>query len=133
MAKAQQVRIVGDTQRAFAKRLIDEAPLGWVMKLGAETRRDAQNRKLWPMLQDIQRQVPGFFEYSLEDIKLRFMNALGEEVRFLPALEKQGSFPVGLRSSLLTVEQFSGLVELIYAFGAKHSVRWSDPAERLSA
>lgn len=133
MAKAQQVRLVGDTQRAYAKRLIDEAPLGWVMKLGAETRRDAQNRKLWPMLQDVQRQVPGFWEYSLEDIKLRFMNALGEEVRFLPALEKQGSFPVGLRSSLLTVEQFSGLVELIYAFGAKHGVRWSDPAERLSA
>lgn len=133
MAKAQQVRIVGETQRAYAKKLIDEAPLGWVMKLGAETRRDAQNRKLWPMLQDIQRQVPGFLEYSLEDIKLRFMNALGEEVRFLPALEKQGSFPVGLRSSILTVEQFSGLVELIYAFGAKHGVRWSDPAERLSA
>jgi len=133
MAKAQQVRIVGDTQRAYAKKLIDEAPLGWVMKLGAETRRDAQNRKLWPMLQDVQRQVPGFAEYPLEDIKLRFMNALGEEVRFLPALEKQGSFPVGLRSSTLTVEQFSGLVELIYAFGAKHGVRWSDPAERLSA
>ena len=131
MAKGQSVRIVGDTQRAYAKRLIDEAPLGWVAKIGAETRRDAQNRKLWPMLQDIQRQVDGFREYTLDDIKLRFLNALGTELRFLPALEGQGAFPVGLRSSTLTVEQFSGLVELIYAFGARHDVRWSEPVARL--
>ncbi|GAA0729835.1 recombination protein NinB [Sphingomonas japonica] len=130
MAKAEQVRIVGDTQRAYAKQLIDAAPLGWVMKLGAETRRDAQNRKLWPMLGDIQRQVEGFATYTLDDIKLRFLNALGEELRFLPALEGQGLFPVGLRSSTLTVEQFSGLVELLYQFGAKNDVRWSEPVER---
>lgn len=128
--KAQQVRIVGDTQRAYAKRLIDEAPLGWVMKLGAETRRDAQNRKLWPLLQDIQRQVPGFDVFALEDIKHRFMNALGTEMRFLPALEGQGSFPVGLRTSTLTVEQFSGLIEIIHEFGARHDVRWSGPQDQ---
>lgn len=129
MPKGQSVRLVGDTQRAFAKRLIDDAPQGWVVKIGAETRRDAQNRKLWPMLQDIQRQVPGFEAFSLDDIKNRFLNALGTEMRFLPELEGQGMFPVGLRSSTLTVEQFSGLVELIYAFGAKHDVRWSEPQQ----
>lgn len=123
----RQVRFTGDTQRAYAKRLIDQAPQGWVMKLGAETRRDAQNRKLWPMLSDIQRQVPGFATFALDDIKLRFLNALGAELRYLPQLEGEGMFPVGLRSSTLTVHQFSALVELIYAFGAKHGVRWSEP------
>ncbi len=124
------VRLVGDRQRDHAKHLIDEAPAGFVVKIAAETRRDAQNRKLWPMLKDIQRQVPGFETYSTEDIKHRFLNALGTEMRFLPELEGQGMFPVGLRSSTLTVQQFSGLVELIYAFGAKHGVRWSEPVER---
>lgn len=133
MAKASTVRLVGDTQRAHAKRLIDEAPQGWVMKLAAETRRDAQNRKLWPMLADIQRQVPGMEGFSTEDIKLRFLNALGTELRFLPELEGQGMFPVGLRSSTLTVEQFSGLVELLYQFGAKHGVAWSEPQHRDAA
>jgi hypothetical protein len=127
------VRLTGDVQRAHAKRLIDEAPAGWVMKLGAETRRDAQNRKLWPMLQDIQRQVPGFDTYSTEDIKHRFLNALGTEMRFLPTLEGEGMFPVGMRSSTLTVQQFAALIELLYQFGAKHNVRWSDPAERIAA
>lgn len=127
------VRLIGDTQRAYAKQLIDGADHGYVMKLGAETRRDAQNRKLWPMLADIQRQVPAMAGFSADDIKLRFLNALGVEMRFLPELEGQGMFPVGLRSSTLTVQQFSALVELLYAYGAKHDVRWTDPAEKEAA
>ena len=125
--KSKSIRLVGQSQRDFAKQMIDAAPAGYVVKIAAETRRDAQNRKLWPMLADIQRQVPGMAEFSAEDIKHRFLNALGTEMRFLPALEGQGVFPVGMRSSTLTVEQFSGLIELIHAFGAKHNVRWSEP------
>ncbi len=126
---ASTVRLTGPRQRAYAKQQIDEAPDGYVMKLGAETRRDAQNRKLWPMLQDIRNQVRGMESYTLEDIKLRFLNALGTEMRFLPTLESEGAFPVGLKSSTLTVQQFSGLIELIYKFGADKSVRWTDPKE----
>jgi hypothetical protein len=122
------VRIVGDRQRQYAHRVIDEAKIGDVMKLGAETRRDAQNRKLWPMLQDLVDQVPECAGFSKDDMKLRFLNALGVEMNFLPVLEGQGMFPVGLKSSTLTVQQFAGLIELIYAFGAKHNVRWSEPS-----
>ena len=128
--KAQSIRLVGQSQRDFAKQMIDAAPAGYIVKFAAETRRDAQNRKLWPMIADIQRQVPQMAAYSAEDIKLRFLNALGTELRFLPALEGQGMFPVGMRSSTLTIEQFGGLLELIYAFGAKHNVRWSEPTTR---
>ena len=119
------VRLIGPTQRDYAHRLISEAPDGHVMKLGKETRTDEQNRKLWPMLEDIQRQVPGMAAFNRDDIKLRFLNALGTEMRFLPTLENEGVFPVGLRSSTLTVAQFSGLVELLYKFGAEHGVQWS--------
>lgn len=125
---SETVRLVGTKQREWAKSLIDQAPVGHVMKLAAETRRDAQNRKLWPMLKDIQQQVPGFETYPTEDIKSRFLNALGVEMRFLPELEGQGMFPVGMRSSTLTVQQFAGLIELIYAFGAKHGVKWTERA-----
>jgi NinB protein len=128
--KSETVRLVGARQRAYAKQCIDQAKEGSVMKLGAETRRDAQNRKLWPMLADIQRQVPRFAMSTTDDIKLRFLNTLGVEMRFLDNLEEDGMFPVGLKSSTLTVEQFSGLIELIYAFGAKHGVVWSDPETR---
>jgi hypothetical protein len=124
---AKTVLLVGDTQRAYAKHLIDEAETGDVVRIGKETRSEEQNRKLWPMLTDIQRQVPGMETFSTDDIKLRFLNALGTELRFLPTLEGEGMFPVGLRSSTLTKDQFSGLIELLYEFGAKHGVRWSEP------
>lgn len=133
MVSFPSVRLIGDTQRAYAHRVIDQAPQGYVMKVGAETRRDAQNRKLWPMLQDLQRQVPAMAGSTLEDLKLRFLNALGAEMRFLPTLEGEGMFPVGLRSSTLTVQQFSGLVELLYEFGARHGVRWSEPRQEQAA
>ena len=84
--KAQTIRLVSQSQRGFAKQMIDAAPAGYIVKLAAETRRDAQNRKLWPMIADLQRQVPEMAAYGAEDIKLRFLNALGTELRFLPML-----------------------------------------------
>lgn len=127
---AKTVRLIGPSQRAYAQKLAAEAPANWIAKFAPETRRDAQNRKLWPMLADIQKQVPGMELFTTEDIKLRMLNAMGAEMRFLPALEGQGIFPVGLKSSTLTVEQFSGLIELLYEFGARHGVKWTDPKER---
>lgn len=109
------------------KTLADRAPAGWVVEFRKATRTDDQNRKLWPMLEDIRRQVEGMDAYSRDDIKMRFLNALGAEMRFLPELEGPGMFPVGLRSSTLTKEQFSALIELIYEYGARHGVVWSEP------
>lgn len=130
MNSGHTVRLGNAFTRERAKRLIDQAPEGYVMKVGAPTRTDEQNRKLWPMLEDLRRQVPGLERFSREDMKLRFLNQLGAELRFLPEIEGEGLFPVGLRSSTLTKEQFSGLIELIYAYGAKHGVKWTNPEER---
>jgi hypothetical protein len=119
--------LLGPSQKTYAKRLIDEASPDMVCRLGKVTRSDKQNRKLWPMIADLKRQVPDMTPFTAEQIKLRFLNALGVEMQFLPAIEGQGVFPVGLRSSTLTKEQFAGLIELLYAYGAQHGVVWSDP------
>ena len=125
---AKTVRLVGPTQRGYACKCIMEAPDGHVMKLGAETRRDAQNRKLHPMIKDIREQVPGMATFTPEQARLRFLDALGEEMVYLPKLYGEGFFPVGLRSSTLTVRQFSALLELLYKYGAEENVIWSEPA-----
>lgn len=127
MAERRTIFLTTRQARQRAQALVASAPEGYVVKIAEPTRSDIQNRRLWPMLADIQRQVPGMAAYSAEDIKLRFLNALGVEMRFLPALEGAGAFPVGLRSSTLTVSQFSGLIELLFEYGARHGVRWSDP------
>jgi hypothetical protein len=124
-----RVYLTSPYAREKAARLLREAPHGYVMDIREPNRTDEQNRRLWPMLEDIRRQVPGMDEYSRDDLKLRFLNALGAEMRFLPCLEGGGVFPVGLRSSTLTKEQFSMLIELLFKFGAERNVIWSDPQQ----
>lgn len=112
--------------RARAKAWIDRAPPGWVCIVREETRSDEQNRKLHAMVGDLRRQIDDRF--SIEDWKLRLMHALRNETRFLNELEGAGQFPVGQKTSTLSKSQFSTLIELIFQYGAKHDVQWSDAA-----
>lgn len=122
-----------EMQRAQLARDAARAPDNWYAVLVEGTRSIAQNAKLHAMLTDIQRQVPDMREYSLEDMKLRFMDAFGAEMRFLPKLSGQGLFPVGLRTSTLTVSQFADLIEFLNVYGAEQGVIWSDEARKEAA
>lgn len=113
--------------RALAKRRVEQADADCVCRIGKRTRSDDQNRKLWPMIKDIREQVPDMARFTPEQVKLRFLDALGAELTFLPKLEGEGMFPVGLRSSTLSVAQFSGLIELLHKYGAEQGVTWTDP------
>jgi hypothetical protein len=118
-------RLVNANVRCNAASDCHAAPDGYICEIRPETRRDRQNSLMWALIKDLQDQVPDMGRYSPDDVKERFMNALGQEARFLPELDGGGMFPVGRRSSQLTVKQFSALTELIYAYGAREGVQWS--------
>ena len=87
----------------------------------------SQNKKLWPMLADVQKQVNWYDEnLDTEDWKTMFMASLSKQ-RAVPGID--GGF-VGLsqRSSRLNKEEFSQLIEVIYAFGSERNVTWSEPS-----
>ena len=97
-----------------------------------ETRTSAQNRKLWPLLNDVSRQV----EWSVDgrvmmlkpdDWKDIFSCSLRKHQRCAEGIDG-GSIWLGSRTSRMTKEEFSELIELIYAFGSERGVYWSDPA-----
>lgn len=123
--------VLNQWTRAKAKAEIDLAPDGWVSICREAKRSDEQNRKLHAMVADLRAQVSD--EYSVEDWKLRLMQGLRNETRFLPELDGGGMFPVGQKTSELSKSQFSTLIEITFHYGAKHGVRWSDPAERVFA
>ncbi|MES2783745.1 MAG: recombination protein NinB [Pseudomonadota bacterium] len=123
----QTIIIRGDTQRALAKRLIDAAPLDHVVQIGEMTRSAEQNAKLHAMLSDIRKAETPVSHHSMDNLKLIFMNELRAEATFLPELNGGGMFLVGQRTSLLGKRQFAALIEIIYAYGAKHGVKWSEP------
>jgi len=119
------IKLASKAHRDRATDLIYKAPQGYVVAIGEETRTQEQNRLMWPLIADIQAQVAETATYSADDMKLRFLHALGQEMRFLPELEGAGMFPCGHKSSVLSKSQFSALIELIYAYGAKHNVKWT--------
>lgn len=119
--------------RALAMERLQKAPDGWVMELRDQTRSSDQNAKLWPMLSDVSVQVEWHgVRLSPEDWKLIFMDALNQEMRLVPNVAGTGFINLGRSSSKLSKQEFSDLIELIYAFGAERGVEWSEP-ERLAA
>jgi len=103
----------------------------WWSMVITDTRTDEQNKKLWPMLQDVATQVE-WFGQSLpkEDWKLIFLAALNRETRIVPNLENDGFVNLSTSSSKLSKAQFSDLIELIYKLGAERAVVWTDPKEQ---
>jgi len=87
----------------------------------------SQNRKMWPMLTDVSKQVNWYGEkLDNEDWKDVCMSSLNKQ-RAVPGID--GGF-VGLskRTSKLDKEGFAQLIEVIYAFGSSQNVAWSEPS-----
>ena len=121
------VRLIGPSQRSYAAKLIADAPDGYVMKLAKETRSDRQNDALHGWIDILRKALPDTFgQFTVEDCKLRLMNSLRTEMRFLPALDGQGLFPVGQRTSTLTVEQFSALQTIVIEYAARNGINLGD-------
>ena len=98
-----------------------------VLSLGRKKRSLNQNQKLWPMLADVSRQVSWYGEtLQPEDWKHVFTAALRKQ-KAVPGID--GGFVVlGQSTSQMNKQQFSELIEVIYAFGAEQNVTWSEPA-----
>lgn len=101
------------------------------MTIAEPSRTTEQNAKLWPMLSDVSRQVVHFGQtHDPDDWKCLFMHGLFKDTRVVPGLEGDGFVQLGHnRSSKLTKAQFSDLIELIYAYGAAHGVKWSEKSQ----
>lgn len=124
--RGQTIRLVGQRQRDFAKRLIDTAPDNAVVNIQDQRRSTDQNDKMWAMLSDISRAKPEGRTHTTDVWKALFMQSCGHEVQFLMGLDGN-PFPSGFRSSSLRVAEMRDMIECMYEYGARHNVRWSEP------
>ena len=128
--------IVVNTKEARAKAAdwIMRAPWGTRITFQGPRRSIEQNSRMWAMLTDFSEQVEhGGRRYSPEDWKAIFLHALGQEQRYVPNLDGTGFVPIGLRSSDLSKQEMTDLIELLFAEGARRGVQWSDPAQERAA
>lgn len=130
MSARHILRLANDAVRQRAIRWILKAPEGMLVEFREDTRSLDQNAKLWPMLDDVARQVEWYGQRLTSDEWKDVFTASLRKSRVVPGLDA-GSFVVlGLHTSKLKKAEFSDLLELIYAFGAERDVVWSEPAPR---
>jgi hypothetical protein len=121
----QTVRLTSDHARKTAAELAFKAPHGSVANFRPPTRTVDQNSLLWSLLSEVSRAKPDGRTHTPDIWKCLFMQACGHAVQFEVGLDG-APFPLGFRSSRLTKEQFSELIEFIYEYGARHGIRFSD-------
>ncbi len=120
------VRLWSPQARTQAHRLIDAAPKDAVVTVKPPKRTIDQNAKMWAMLTDISMAKPDGLAHTPDVWKAIFMNHVGHQVQFVMGLEGE-MFPIGFRSSRLTKQQMSDVIEAMYEYGARHGVQWTEP------
>ena len=122
----QTVILDSHYRREQARRLVDAAPVGSVMTIAAPRRSVDQNDKMWALLSDISRAKPEGRMWPPDTWKAAFMHLLGHQVRFAEGLDNSGPFPVGFKSSRLTKQQMSDLIECATEYAIRHGVTIQD-------
>ncbi len=116
-----------DRQRAT--NWIAKAPWGTRIEFKASKRSIPQNDRMWAMLSDVAAQAAhSGRKFTPDQWKILFMHACGREVQFLPSLDGTTFIPWGQRSSDLSKEEMTELIEFIFVWGAEHDVTFHEPA-----
>jgi hypothetical protein len=124
---SQTVILRGDLQRSIAHDMVSKAPQDAVVTIKEATRNLDQNARMWAMLSDVSRAKPEGRMWPPETWKAAFMHSLGHQCRFAEGLDGSGPFPIGFRTSRLTVRQMADLITVIAEYGDRHGVQWSEP------
>lgn len=110
------------------------APWGCRIEFKISKRTLPQNDRMWAMLTDVAVQLPWHgIKLTPDDWKLVFLDALKRELRMVPNIDGTGFVSLGKSSSDLTIEEMTGLIELIHEFGARHGVVFKEPEEKEQA
>lgn len=106
---------------------LDSKPV--VVTLSREKRSNAQNSKMWPMLEDIVKHIPEWHgqKMSKEDYK-DILTAAVKSQRLVPNVDGNGFVALGERTSEYSKGKMSELIEYMYCFGTERDVKWSELA-----
>ena len=126
MSDKRTIRLVA-ASRPAAIEAVRNAPDGYLMTLQPPKRSLEQNAKLWAMLTDVAAQVVWYgLKLTAEDWKDVLSASLRKEMRTVPNVDGNGLVVLGMRTSQMSMRELGELIELIYAFGASHEVKWSE-------
>lgn len=109
--------------REKALHWIVKAPAGTVLDFKWGVRSIPQNDRLHAMLTVLAGKLEWHGQkLSVDDWKLVFMDGLSRELRIVPNLNGDGFVNLGRKTSKLTKEDFTALMDLVEAFADQHGV-----------
>jgi hypothetical protein len=123
------VQIKGQADRNLIARWamdVQNVPAGTTVEFRAPRRSVDQNGLMWSLLGQISKQVDWYGQkLSSEDWK-DVLTASLRRTRVVPGIDAGTFVPLGMRTSQMTKEEISELLELIYAFGAERDVKFRE-------
>lgn len=131
MTTRQTVTINGPEDRQRIATWARNVEAGTVVTFRKKSRSSEQSAKMWAMLHEVSEQVEWYgAKLDAEDWKDVFTASL-RHARVVPGIDKGTFVPLGMRTSTMTIDEMSNLIELIYAFGAdpEHPVLFKEPKE----
>jgi hypothetical protein len=132
MSEKKIFRLVHEVARRGAAHAVMQAPEGWVVTVSEPTRSLDQNALLWPLLDDISKQVEWYGNRLSADEWKDVLTAALRKEKVVPGIN--GGFVVlGQRTSKMGKREFAELVELVYAFGAQQGVRFRTDVREVAA
>jgi len=120
------VQIKGKADRNLVVTWAGTVPEGTTVEFRAPRRSLDQNALMWSLLQQISKAVDWYGQkLSSEDWK-DVLTASLRRTRVVPGIDAGTFVPLGMRTSQMTKEEISDLLELIYAFGAERGVKFRE-------
>ena len=127
MSDRAVVTLRTQTDRDKASRWCQGVATGSKVVFHGPTRSIDQNSALWAALGDIARQKDYHgLKLSADDWRLLFLDAVDRETRMVPNLDGTGFVGLGRSTSALSKEEFSGLLSIVYEWGGRNGIVWSD-------
>lgn len=112
----------GASDRQKAIGWVKSAPAGCRVEFRHSKRSLPQNARLWAALSDIAQQVEWYGQKLTPDDWKDVFTASLRRCRVVPGLDAGTFVPLGMRTSDMTKQEFSDLLELINAFAAERGV-----------
>jgi hypothetical protein len=120
------VHIKAQADRNLIATWASNVPEGTTVEFRSPRRSTDQNALMWSLLGQISKQVEWYGQkLSSEDWK-DVLTASLRRTRVVPGIEAGTFVPLGMRTSQMTKDELSDLIELIYAFGAEKEVRFRE-------
>ncbi|HEX5508449.1 MAG TPA: recombination protein NinB [Pseudolabrys sp.] len=119
-----QIKCAAD--RNLIARWARNVPDGTTVEFRAPRRSADQNALMWSLLGQISKHVDWYGQkLSSEDWK-DVMTASLRRTRVVPGIDAGTFVPLGMRTSQMTKEEISDLLELIVAFGTERGVKFRE-------